>query len=96
MADVGLVRKRVKAVMEQARRDQSERRTRAQDAARAYETFLSTSAIPAFRMIANVLTAEGVKFETMTPSGSVLIVAERQRDDAIALELDTSAVERLA
>jgi hypothetical protein len=41
-------------------------------------------------MIANVLTAEGVKFETMTPSGSVLIVAERQRDDAIALELDTS------
>jgi len=90
MADVGLVRKRVKAVMEQARRDQSERRTRAQDAARAYETFLSTSAIPAFRMIANVLTAEGVKFETMTPSGSVLIVAERQRDDAIALELDTS------
>ncbi len=89
MADVGLVRKRVKTAMEQARRDQSERRTRAQEAARGYETFLSTAAIPAFRMVANVLTAEGVKFEAMTPSGGVLIVADRQRDDAIGLELDT-------
>lgn len=90
MADVGLVRKRVKSVMEQARRDQSERRARAQEAGRAYETFLNTIAIPAFRMVANVLTAEGVKFEAMTPSGGVLIVADRQRDDAIGLELDTS------
>jgi hypothetical protein len=76
--------------MEQARRDQSERRARAQEAARAYDTFLNTIAIPAFRMVANVLTAEGVKFEAMTPSGGVLIVADRQRDDAIGLELDTS------
>jgi len=90
MADVGIVRKRLKSAMEQERRDQSERRARAQEAARVYETFLNTSAIPAFRMLANVLTAEGVKFEAMTPSGGVLIVSDRQRDDAIALELDTS------
>lgn len=90
MADVGLVRKRVKFAMEQARRDQSERRGRAQDAARDYEAFLTQSAIPAFRMLANVLTAEGVKFEAMTPGGGVLIVAERQRDDSISLELDTT------
>ena len=90
MADVGIVRKRLKSAMEQERRDQSERRGRAKEAAGTYESFLNTAAIPAFRMIANVLTAEGVKFEAMTPSGGVLIVADRQRDDAISLELDTS------
>ncbi|MEO8680240.1 MAG: hypothetical protein ABI665_14410 [Vicinamibacterales bacterium] len=89
MADVGLVRKRVKAEIEHERRVQSERRARAQEAGRAYELFLNT-AVPAFRMVANVLTAEGVKFETMTPSGGVMMVSERQRDDGISLELDSS------
>lgn len=89
MADVGLVRKRVKAEIEQERRVQAERRARAQEAARAYELFLNT-AVPAFRMVANVLTSEGVKFEVMTPSGGVAMISDRQREDGISLELDTT------
>lgn len=88
MTDIGILRKRVKAVMEQVRRDQAERRVRAADAAKTFETFLAASAIPAFRAVANVLKSEGLAFEVMTPSGGVRLMSERNREDAIELELD--------
>src|SRR5687768_2872116 len=91
MADVGVVRKRVKAAIDQARRDQAERRERVAEATKAYDTFLETAAIPVFRMFANILKAEGLHFEVMTPAGGVRLQSERNRDDAIEMELDTSA-----
>lgn len=91
MTDVGILRKRVKFVMEQVRRDQAERRGRAAEAARAYDAFLAERAVPAFRAMANVLKAEGMPFEVTTPSGGVRLVSERHRDDAIELELDATA-----
>ena len=91
MADVALVRKRIRTEIEKARRDQAERRTRVAEAARAYEAFLETAAIPVFRMFANVLKSEGLHFEVMTPSGGVRLQSERNRDDAIEMELDGSA-----
>ena len=60
MADVAVVRKRVKSAIEQARRDQAERRGRVAEAQKSYDTFLETAAIPVFRMIANVLKSEGL------------------------------------
>ena len=91
MADVALVRKRVRAAIEQARRDQAERRDRAADAQKSYDAFLENSAIPVFRMIANILKSEGLNFDVATPSGGVRLYSERQRNDAIEMELDTSA-----
>jgi len=91
MADVALVRKRVQSAIEQEHRDQAERRGRATEAKKAYEAFLETAAIPIFRMFANVLKAEGLHFEVMTPAGGVRLQSERHRDDAIEMELDTSA-----
>ena len=91
MADVAVVRKRVKFAIEQARRDQAEHRARAAEATRAYEVFLETAAIPVFRMFANVLKSEGLNFDVMTPSGGVRLQSERHRDDAIEMELDTTA-----
>lgn len=91
MADVAIVRKRVRAAIEQARRDQAERRGRVGEAQKAYDAFLDQAAIPVFRMIANVLKSEGLHFEVMTPAGGVRLQSERQRDDAIEMELDTSA-----
>ncbi len=91
MADVGVVRKRVKFAIEQARRDQAERRTRAADARKTYEFFLQSAAIPVFRMFASILKAEGLPFEVMTPAGGVRLQSERNRDDAIEMELDASA-----
>ena len=91
MADVAEVRKRIRAEIEKARRDQAERRSRVAEATRAYEVFLDTAAIPVFRMFANVLKAEGLHFEVMTPAGGVRLQSERNRDDAIEMELDTTA-----
>lgn len=91
MSDVGVIRKRVRFAIDAARRDSAERRTRAAEAARQYESFLESAATPAFRTLANVLRAEGLAFEVMTPSGGVRLAWDRNRDDAIELELDSSA-----
>jgi hypothetical protein len=91
MADVAVVRKRVRTAIEQARRDQAERRGRVAEAQKNYDTFLETAAIPAFRMVANVLKSEGLHYEVMTPAGGVRLQSERNREDAIEMELDTTA-----
>jgi hypothetical protein len=91
MADVAVIRKRVKTAIEQARRDQAERRERVAEAQKNYQVFLDTAAIPVFRMIANVLKSEGMNFEVMSPAGGVRLQSERNREDAINLELDTTA-----
>jgi hypothetical protein len=91
MADVAVVRKRVKTAIEQARRDQAERRERVAESRKNYDTFLQTAAIPVFRMIANVLKSEGLHFEVMTPAEGVRLQSERNREDAIELELDTTS-----
>jgi hypothetical protein len=88
MADVALIRKRLRSEIEQARRTAAERRERTKAATRAYETFVETIAIPALRQLATVLRAEGIPFEVQTPSGGVRLVADRNRDDSIELELD--------
>jgi hypothetical protein len=90
VADVGLIRKRLRSEIDQARRSAAERRERAQAASRAYQAFLEDVATPTFRQMATVLRAEGILFEVQTPSGGVRLVADRSRDDVIALELDES------
>ena len=91
MADVGVVRKRVRLAIEQARRDQAERRGRVGEARKAYDEFLERAAVPAFRVLATILKAEGLPFEVMTPAGGVRLQSERNREDAIELELDVTA-----
>jgi hypothetical protein len=91
MADVGIIRKRIRAEIDKARHDQAERRTRIAEATRAYEAFLQNAAIPVFRMFANILKAEGYPFEVATPAGGVRLQSERHRDDAVEIELDTTA-----
>jgi hypothetical protein len=91
MSDVGVIRKRVRFAIDAARRDQAERRGRAAEAAKAYEVFLESAATPAFRTLANILRAEGLSFEVMMPSGGVRLASDRNRDDAIDLELDSSS-----
>ena len=90
MIDPAQLRKRLKSAVEGARQAAASRRERAAAASREYEMFLEGRAIPAFRALANVLRAEGIPFEMMTPSGGVRLVSDRSRDDVIELELDTS------
>lgn len=91
MTDVAVVRKRVKTAIDQARRDQAERRSRVAEATKTYDAFLENAAIPVFRMFANILKSEGLHFEMQTPAGGVSLQSERQRDDRIEMEFDTTA-----
>lgn len=91
MADVAQIRKRIQKAIEQARRESTQRRALVHDAQRAYDEFLASRAIPAFRSVATVLKAEGQAWEVMTPSGEVRLVPDRKRDESIALSFDATA-----
>jgi hypothetical protein len=90
MIDAGILRKRLKTQIDGARRAAAARRERTNAATREYDEFLEARAVPAFRAMANVLRAEGIPFEVMTPSGGVRLVADKSRDDVIEMELDTT------
>jgi hypothetical protein len=88
--DIPEIRRRVRAAIEQARREAGARRERADAASRAYEEFLELRAVPAFNTLASALVAEGHRFKVFTPAGSVRLAAERSQDDYIELTLDSS------
>ena len=88
--DIPEVRRRVRAAIEQARRDAAGRRERSDAAARAYDAFLAGRAVPAFNTLAAALVAEGHRFKVFTPAGSVRLASERSPSDYIELMLDSS------
>ena len=88
--DSGLIRKRLRAEIDAARRTSAERRERSSSATRAYEVVLENVAVPAFRTMSNVLRAEGVPFEAQTPANAVRLVSDRSRDDVIEMTLDST------
>ncbi|HJZ76550.1 MAG TPA: hypothetical protein VKE51_32670 [Vicinamibacterales bacterium] len=88
--EIAEVRKRILATIERARQRAVERRSRSDEAGRAYATFLESVAVPLFRQVANVLRAEGYHFTVFTPSGSVRLMSDRTAEDFIELTLDTS------
>jgi hypothetical protein len=88
--DVSEVRRRLRAAIEQARRDAGARRERSDEGARTYEQFLNERAVPILHTLANALTAEGHRFKIFTPAGSVRLAAERGGDDFIEVALDAT------
>jgi hypothetical protein len=88
--DIPEIRRRVRAAIEQARREAGARRERSDAASRAYEEFLELRAVPTFNTLASALVAEGHRFKVFTPAGSVRLAAERSQDDYIELTLDSS------
>lgn len=90
MTDIALVRKRLVQAVEQAKRDAVGRRERADAARQTFEIFLEGTATPVFRDFANALRGEGFPFEVMTPSDAVRLTPDRNRDEGIMLELDST------
>ena len=88
--EVSEVRKRLHATIERAKKQAAERRVRGDEATRAFETFLSHTAVPLVRQVANVLRSDGYLFNVFTPSGSVRLTADRVAEDFIELTLDTA------
>ncbi len=91
MIEVSEIRKRLRQRLEQVKRENAERRARADAAARAYDTFIAATATPVFRMVASALKAEGYPFSVFTPAGGLRLMSERSNEDFIELFLDTSA-----
>jgi hypothetical protein len=87
--EVADVRRRIRSAIETARTRRAERRARMDEATRAYERFLETSAVPAFHSVASALTGEGHRFHVITPAGSVRMSPERTAEEFIEVTLDT-------
>jgi hypothetical protein len=88
--DIPDVRRRVRAAIEQARRDAAARRERSDASTRAYGEFLSMRAVPAFNLLAAALVGEGQRFKVSTPADSVRLTAENSPENFIELVLDPS------
>lgn len=88
--EVAEVRRRLRAAIEQARRQAAARRERMDRASRDYERFLAERAVPVFSTLAAALTAEGHRFSVYTPAESVRLSSERSATDFLELALDTS------
>jgi hypothetical protein len=86
--EIADVRKRVLQTIDRAKRQAAGRRTRTDQAARAFDTFLSTIAIPLFKQVASALRPDGYLFNVFTPSGSVRLMSDRGAEDYIELSFD--------
>ena len=82
--------RRLRHVVEQARRDATARRQRATAAEQAGTTVLSDIAAPLFRSVVSALKTEGYSFRVSTPPGAVQLSSETSTDDVIELVLDTT------
>ena len=87
--EVSEVRRRLRAAIDQARRDVSARRERTDLSVRAYDRFLEAHAVPIFQTLGAALTAEGFRYKVATPAGSVRLSSEAS-SDFIEMSLDTS------
>ena len=91
--ETSVLRKRIQETIDTARRTAAARRSRAEEAGRAYSQFLDTIAVPLFRQVANVLKASGYSFSVFTPSGAVRLMSDKSAEDYIELSLDSSGEE---
>lgn len=90
MLETSEVRRRLRSAIDQARSNAAARRERTDAAARDYEQFLATIAVPVVQQFANVLSAEGHHFHIATPSGSVRLTSASSSEDYVEILLDTS------
>lgn len=89
--EISEVRRRLRAAIDKARREATERRARTDAAGRDYDVFLSERAAPVFHQFAVALKAEGQPFKVFTPASSIRLAAERSPEEFIELSLDDSS-----
>jgi hypothetical protein len=87
--EVSDVRRRLRGAIEEARRRSAERRTRVDEATRAWEQVLPNTAVPVFQTIASALAAEAYRFNVLTPGETVRLSRERSAEEFVELALDT-------
>jgi hypothetical protein len=87
--EISQVRKRIQGAMAAARDRAKQRRQKADDADKAYATFLDHLATPLARQIVNALRAEGYSFTLSTPERGLRVSLDQGRDDFIEFDLRT-------
>lgn len=88
--EISDIRRRFRVALEQAKKASAEKRERTDLASTAFGAFLRDTAVPVFRMVANVAKAEGQPFSVSAPPDLVRLASERSTDDFIEFWLDTS------
>ena len=88
--EISELRRRLRSALDQARRNAIVRRERSEAAARQYDVFLSSIAVPVVQQFASVLSGEGHHFSVATPAGTVRLSAAGSAEDYIEIALDTS------
>ncbi|HTM27713.1 MAG TPA: hypothetical protein VL225_21115 [Vicinamibacterales bacterium] len=88
--EVSEVRRRLRAAIEEARRRAGERRTRADEASRAWERRLPDVVVPAFQAVQSALGGEGYRFTVSTPGESARLSPERSAQDFVEIALDAA------
>ena len=87
--EVSEVRRRLRSAIDDAKKRAAERRTRVEDARRAWERLLPEMAVPTFHTMAGALTSEGHRFKVFTPGEAVRLSLERSAEEFVELSLDT-------
>jgi hypothetical protein len=93
--EVSEVRRRVRGVIDDAKRRAADRRARNDAATQAFAAFLTDAAAPAFHALAQALTGESYRFKVFTPGESVRLTPEFSQDEFVELSLDTTGDEPL-
>jgi Arc/MetJ family transcription regulator len=88
--EISEMRKRLRAAIDHSRRAAAARRLELNEAAEAYERFLTGLAEPLVQMLANALRAEGYPFTVFTPRGGLRLASGRSAEDFLEFALDTS------
>jgi len=89
--EISEVRRRLRAAIEKARREATERRARTDAAGRDYDIFLSERAAPVFHQVALALNGEGKQFNVFTPATSIRLATDRSPEEFVELSLDDSS-----
>jgi hypothetical protein len=88
--DVSDLRRRILRALDEARRDVSGRQRARDEAALAWDRFLSSVAVPLVRQAAGVLRAEGHAFSVHAPAGGVRLASDASPESFLEFELDAS------
>lgn len=88
--DVSDLRKRILRALDDARKDQSSRRSVLDEAAQAYATFLQTLGVPLLKQAGSVLRAEKHGFTVNTPADGARLASDASPNTFLEFALDTT------
>jgi hypothetical protein len=91
--EVSDVRRRLRAAIDEVKRESEQRRARNDEAVRTWERALEEVVVPAFHQLASALNAEGYRFKVVTPGTTARLVPERGGEEFVELALDTDGDE---